>query len=137
MKIVSFREFLVGCDANKEVSKSDLSKLEKYLDQVWGMLGVDVEFSRHFLDRINDTRNNRQITVCEVQKLFLDTYKKYGPAIKKMKNLEAVLTDLKTDVNVPFALKLDRRGDLELVAKTVMRKKSFVPNSKDEKHFKV
>ena len=37
---------------------------------------------------------------------------------------EAVIKDMKTDINVPFVLNL-RRGELELVAKTVMRKKNF------------
>ena len=35
-----------------------------------------------------------------------------------------MINDMKTDVNMPFALNL-KGGDLELVAKTIMRKKNF------------
>ena len=35
-----------------------------------------------------------------------------------------VINDMKTDVNMPFALNL-KGGELELVAKTIMRKKNF------------
>ena len=44
---------------------------------------------------------------------------------------EAVITDMETDVNMPFVLNLDRNKMLDLVAKTVMRKKDF--KTKDQK----
>jgi hypothetical protein len=37
---------------------------------------------------------------------------------------QAVIHDMETDVNMPFVLNL-RKGMLDLVAKTVMRKKDF------------
>ena len=37
---------------------------------------------------------------------------------------EAVISDMKTDINMPFVLNL-KGQELELVAKTVMRKKDF------------
>ena len=47
---------------------------------------------------------------------------------------EAVIHDMKTDVNMPFVLKYDSKNkELDLVAKTVMRKKNFAtPNKKLE-----
>jgi hypothetical protein len=60
------------------------------------------------------------------------TYKKYGKKIAKMNpDAEAVITDMETDVNMPFVLNLDKNGMLDLVAKTVMRKKDF--KTKDQK----
>ena len=43
---------------------------------------------------------------------------------------EAVMRDLQTNINVPFALVLDKNNDeLDLIAKTIMRKKDFnTPN---------
>ena len=38
---------------------------------------------------------------------------------------QAVIHDMETDVNMPFVLNLDKDGMLDLVAKTVMRKKDF------------
>ncbi len=39
---------------------------------------------------------------------------------------EAVMRDLQTNINVPFALVLDKSNDeLDLIAKTIMRKDNF------------
>ena len=38
---------------------------------------------------------------------------------------QAVIQDMETDVNMPFDLNLERNGMLDLVARTVMRKKDF------------
>ena len=41
---------------------------------------------------------------------------------------EAVIKDMRTDINMPFVLNF-KSGELELVAKTIMRKKNFkTPN---------
>ena len=32
----------------KEVTKSDLDQLERYADRLFGAVGIDVEFTRHF-----------------------------------------------------------------------------------------
>ena len=109
----------------KEVRKSDLDQLERYADRLFASLGIDVEFTKHFLDRVNDERNVKQITPSELTRLFKQTYKKHGKTIAKLgPDAEAVVNDMKTDINMPFVLNL-KGGELELVAKTVMRKKDF------------
>ena len=109
----------------KEVTKSDLDQLEKYADRLFGAVGIDVEFTRHFLDRVNDVRNKMQITSAELTRLLKQSYKKFGKVIRKLgPDAQAVLSDMKTDINMPFVLNL-KGGELELVAKTVMRKKDF------------
>ena len=115
----------------KEVKKSDIDQLEKYADRLFGAVGIDVEFTRHFLDRVNDARNKVQITTSELTRLFKQSYKKFGKVISKLgPDAQAVITDMKTDINMPFVLNL-KGGELELVAKTVMRKKDFkTPNTK-------
>ena len=110
----------------EDVSKSDLDQVEKYADRLFAAVGIDIEFTRHFLDRVNDERNKKPITSAELIRLFRLTYKKYGKKIAKMNpDAEAVIHDMETDVNMPFVLNLDRGGMLDLVAKTVMRKKNF------------
>ena len=44
----------------------------------------------------------------------------------------AVINDMKTDINMPFVLAYDDRNkELDLVAKTIMRKRDFkTPNQK-------
>ena len=115
----------------KEVKKSDIDQLEKYADRLFGSVGIDVEFTKHFLDRVNDARNKVQITTSELIRLFRQSYKKFGKTISKLgPDAQAVITDMKTDINMPFVLNL-KGGKLELVAKTVMRKKDFkTPNRK-------
>jgi 5'(3')-deoxyribonucleotidase len=109
------------------VTQSDLNKLEDYADRLFSKVGVDVEFTRHFLDRVNDTRNQKQINVAELIRIFKQEYKYYGKKIAQLgPDAEAVMKDMRTDVNIPFALRWDSaNNELDLIAKTVMRKKDF------------
>lgn len=109
------------------ITRNDLEQLENYADRLFAKVGIDVEFTRHFLDRVNDERNQRQITMAELTRLFKQEFKKYGKKIASMgPDAEAVMKDMKTDVNMPFVLQWDPTNqELDLVAKTVMRKKDF------------
>ena len=110
-----------------EITKAHLNAIEKYADKLFSKVGIDVEFTRHFLDRVNDARNKKQITNAELVRLFKQTYAKYGKKIAKLgPDAEAVLNDIRTDVNMPFVLRWDaKNNELDMVAKTVMRKKDF------------
>jgi len=115
----------LNAQSEKEIKKSDLDQVEKYADRLFASLGIDVEFTRHFLDRVNDKRNVKQITPAELTRLFKQSFKKHGKKIAQLgPDAEAVINDMKTDINMPFVLNL-KGGELELVAKTVMRKKDF------------
>ena len=118
----------------EEVTQRDLDNVEKYADKLFAKVGLDIEFTRHFKDRVNDERNKKPITTAELIRLFKQTYKKYGKKISPMgAGAQAVIHDMQTDVNMPFVLQPDRGGMLDLVAKTVMRKKNFsTPNKKLE-----
>ena len=112
----------------EDVTRSDLDKVETYADKLFKSVGIDVEFTRHFLDRVNDIRNKKDITIQELASLFKKTYEKYGKKIASLgDNAEAVINDMKTDINMPFVLDLNRKTrEIELIAKTVMRKKNFM-----------
>ena len=115
---------------SSHLTSKDLDTVEKYADKLYKSLGVDIAFTRHFLDRVNDTRNVKQITVAELIRLFKQSYKKYGKQIPKLGNdAQAVLNDIKTDINMPFVLKWDGK-EFELIAKTIMRKKDFKTSNK-------
>ena len=119
-KIKTFKQF------TEDISKSDLDQVEKYADRLFAAVGIDIEFTRHFLDRVNDSRNKKPINQAELIRLFRLTYKKYGKRISKMgDDAQAVIHDMETDVNMPFVLNLDKNNMIDLVAKTVMRKKDF------------
>jgi len=108
------------------ITKKQLDSIERFADKLWGKVGLDVEFTRHFLDRLNDSRNKKDITPAEIQRLFKQSYRRYGKKIASLgQGAQAVINDMETDINMPFVLQLDKNGELDLVAKTVMRKKDF------------
>ena len=99
-----FKEYI-----SEDISKNDLNQIEKYADKLFAAVGIDVEFTRHFLDRVNDERNKKPINTAELIRLFRLTFKKYGKKIAKMNpDAEAVISDMETDVNMPFVLKSTR-----------------------------
>ena len=126
----SFKQHLYE---EQKITKKVLDQLEFYIDKLFSVLNIDVEFTKHFLDRVNDPRNVTQITPKEIAKLFKDTYRKHGKKIPKLgPDAQAVLNDIQTDINMPFVLKWDsNNNEFDLVAKTIMRKKNFTtPNLK-------
>lgn len=118
---------------DNKITPSDLEALETFADRIFGKVGIDVEFTRHFLDRVNDERNGKQITASELTRLFKQEYKKWGQPIAQMgPDAEAVMKDLATDINMPFALVWDKENEeLDLIVKTVMRKKDFKTSNKE------
>ena len=118
-------------DKNAGVTQSQLNALENVLDRVFGNVGIDVEFTRHFLDRVNDARNVKPISIKELGMLFKKEFVKYGKPIAQLgPDAEAVMKDLSSDINIPFALNWNGE-ELELIAKTVMRKKNFATPNKE------
>jgi len=108
------------------VSQSDLNQVERYADKLFAKVGLDIEFTKHFLQRVNDTRNQKPITSAELVRLFRQEYQKHGLTIGELPaEAEAVMKDMETDINVPFKIVLNKDGDFELIAKTIMRKQDF------------
>ena len=113
-------------EVSEEVSQSQINDLEKFADRLLDKFDVDVEFSRHFVDRMNDMRNNPDISISELQKLFKKIAKKKAVNIKKNAGSEAVLKDIQSDLNLPIVIKFNKNdGEFEIVNKTIMRKKDF------------
>ena len=115
----------------EQISQGELNQIERFADRLFAKVGIDVEFTRHFIDRVNDARIKKDITPGELTRLFKQTYNKHGKKIPQLgPDAEAVLKDMQTDINMPFVLKYDRRTqEFDLIAKTVMRKKGFKTTS--------
>ena len=115
------------------IQKVDIAQLEKFADRLFGKVGIDVEFTKHFMDRVNDIRNQKPITMSELTRLFKQEYKRWGKPIAQMgPDSQAVMKDLQTDINLPFVLKWDEdNNELDLIAKTVMRKADFKTPNKE------
>ena len=117
---------------NETVTRAQLQSLETYADKLFAAVGLDIEFSKHFFDRVNDPRNNRPISDTELTDLFQKTYEKHGKQIVSLgASAEAVIVDMQKDINIPFVLQYNpRTRQLELMSKTIMRKKNFQTTNK-------
>lgn len=114
-------------ESDKKLSKEELDKLEAWADALFAKVDIDVEFTKHFIQRVNDKRNKRQITFSELRDLFRDTYRRYGKKIPTLgDDAQAVIQDMRSDINVPFVLNWDNKSqEFDLVSKTIMRKQNF------------
>ena len=116
---------------SEEVTLKQLSDLEKFADRLLAKFDVDVEFTRHFADRMNDPRNKPAVTIAELQRLFKKIAKNKAKNIRQNPDSEAVIKDLQTDLNLPVVINYDRNKDeFEVINKTIMRKKDFGTTSK-------
>ena len=121
----------LGDFVNENITKSELDAIEIYADSIFRKVGIDVEFTRHFLERLNDTRNKKPINSTEIEDIFRRTYKKHGRNIPDLgDDAEAVIKDIRSDINIPFVLSYDKStGMFDMTMKTVMRKKSFLTSN--------
>ena len=102
-----------------EMSKSQLNQIEKYAEKQ--LSPEDIEFTKHFFDRVNDTRNGKEISEPELTGFFkrLARHKKeFKEFLEKYQQI--VVKDKRYDINIPFV-----RQANQIIAKTVMRKDDF------------
>ena len=86
---------------DKQVTQADIDELEKFADKIFAKVGIDVNFTRHFLDRVNDERNGKPISMSELTRLFKQEQKRWGKKIAQLgPDEEAVMKDLQTDINL-------------------------------------
>lgn len=104
---------------NERMSHADLDRVEKHADAV--LAPIDVEFTSHFFDRLNDPRNGKDITDDELIRFF-DKLAKDKDKLKEFlkKFNEFLVKDKKTSINIPFVNRAK-----QIIAKTVMRKHDF------------
>jgi hypothetical protein len=112
------------------VTMQQIKEFEKFVDKMFEKFGIDFEFSKHFRERISDTRNTPCITMKEIASLIKKIYAREGKSLKKYPDAQVVLKDLQSDLNIPVVIDYDSEKDeFEVRAKTIMRKKNFsTPN---------
>ena len=116
---------------SEEVTQKQLNDLERFADRLLDKFGIDVEFTKHFADRMNDARNKPAITIAELQRVFKKIAKNKAKNIRQNPDIEAVLKDIQADLNLPIVINYDSEKDeYEVVNKTIMRKKNFGTSSK-------
>ena len=102
-----------------EMSWRELNVVDKYADEK--LKPIDVEFTQHFFDRLNDPRNGKEITVEELTNFFtrLSKFKdKFKDVMDRYDDI--VLKDKKTNINMALVKRAN-----EVIAKTIMRKGNF------------
>lgn len=125
-----FKEYLL-----ENTTQTDINSLEKFADNLLKKYDIDVEFTRHFLDRINDNRNDPDITIQELKNFFKKIESKKGMRIKQAGiNVEVILKDLSQALNLPTVIEY-KRGVFVITHKTIMRKRDFKSNNKFIKYF--
>jgi hypothetical protein len=106
-----------------EVTQGELDSVERFADKA--LAPIDVDFTRHFLDRVTDPRNGKTITVAELVSFFKGLSKYKNKFIEFLKRYsEFVTTHNRYNINIPFV----RMGN-KLVAKTIMRKPNFLTSN--------
>jgi hypothetical protein len=116
-------EYIEKKKLNEKLTQSNLDSVERYADRE--LEPADIEFSNHFFDRVNDTRNGKEISEPELtgffkrltrhKKQFLDFLEKYN---------QIVVKDDRSNINIPFVKMANK-----VIAKTVMRKGNFQTTS--------
>ena len=114
----------------EDFTQKDVNDLEKFADRILAKYGIDVELTRHFVDRLNDPRNSPEIKVSELQRFFKKIQRNKGKNIRNNPDVEAVLKDMSTNLNLPVVIKTKGDDSFEVTNKTIMRKKDFRTTSK-------
>ena len=78
---------------------------------------------------MNDPRNSPEIKIAELQRLFKKIKKNKGIGISSNPDIEAVLKDMETNLNLPVVIQ-KKGNEFELINKTIMRKPDFKTTSK-------
>lgn len=119
----------------EHITMSELRIIEQFADSLFKTLNVDIVFTHHFYDRLNDFRNGKEIEPEELIDIFKKFFQKYRGKISYMPlATPAILKDLNTKINIPFTLTYNEKDDeIDFVAKTIMRKDNFL--SKEKKYY--
>lgn len=102
------------------IGLDDVEFLDQFADNKLAPLDIDLS-GQHFIDRLNDPRNNPEIEVEELE----DFFDKLGDRKEEFIDLlddneEVVAKDRQTNLNIPF-----KGIRNKAIAKTIMRKSNF------------
>lgn len=130
-----------------EMSEEAIDDTSREIKRMFSPLGININFSKHFGDRIVDDAVDEKgtkrdnITVTELLDTFKslkDHYKDiFGAAHNfddevKRGEFQGVILDVVRKINVPFVLEFDKsKGRFILTCKTIMKKENFQAKSSD------
>lgn len=118
-------------DILEDITQRELYTAERFANDLWNKLGIDVKFSSHFVDQVNLPRNQPPIYIDDIIDMFRKAYRQHTGDISKIPDQdEGVLKDVFTKLNLPFVI-THEYGGKTLIAKSTMRKKDFTTYPKD------
>lgn len=131
-------------DVVMEMSSKELKDAETEIDILYRIGDADVEFTRHFMNRVldqgdsgrfeyddNQAARDTDVTPDELVKMFSKFWKEKGKIMalqlkRDPKSFEFVLKDVTSSLNIPIAVSYDQgRKVVRLDCKTLMRKSQF------------
>ena len=115
------------------ITRQELSSIETAVDNFFKQYNIDVDFQgkfTHFIDRLNDPRNEAPIYTDELKDFFEDLANEYGDKIARQLDLErptAVGSDYQFDIpiHMPFMLQWNPgKKMIELIPRTIKKQRS-------------
>ena len=114
--------------AENYITRDELKQIEPVIDRFFKRFGIDVDFQgkfTHFIERLNDPRNEGTIRLDDLENLFKDLSDEYGQEIVRQfqqNKPTAITSDYQFDVpiHMPFQLEFDRSlGQIKLIPRTI------------------
>ncbi len=131
-----------GVITENYITRQELSAIESAVDGFFKEYGIDVDFQgkfTHFIDRLNDPRNEAPIYTDELKDFFEDLATEYGDKIARQLNLDrptGVGSDYQFDIpiHMPFMLQWNpRKKMIELIPRTIKKqRKRWQSNNPDD-----
>ncbi len=127
------------------ITRDELAKIEPSIKSYFAEYGIDVDFqgkTTHFIDQINNPRNEGTIRLSDIKKLFKDLADRYGEEIAaQIKDTPTgVESDYKFDVpiHMPFMLRLVGPGRIKLIPRTIKAQRNpWQNNDPDDRIYKI
>jgi len=127
--MLRFSQFIEQKEVCPILTVAHMKAFEQLVDKMFEKFGLDFDFTKHFRERMSDERNDPCIDMKELADMIKKIYKKYQngeKSLNKFADAEAVIKDIQSNLNMPIAVEYDRKNDeLNVIAKTIMRKKNF------------
>jgi hypothetical protein len=111
----------------QEMTLTELRTAQDIINRSWASLGIKVIFSKHALGRAMG--RDKEITMVELVTVFNKVKEAHGQEIRAINHhgevYQSIIKDRALEVNIPFVIrydKPDKRGQVEMICQTVMRK---------------
>ena len=114
------------------ITRSELASIESAVDGFFKHYGIDVDFQgkfTHFIERLNDPRNEAPIYTDELRDFFEDLANEYGDKIARQLRLDrptGVGSDYQFDIpiHMPFMLQWNPKKEMiELIPRTIKKQR--------------